>query len=73
MGSTIQANKSLKSRLQEGEKLYGLFLLSFLPEIAEIAAHGGYDFIIIDIEHGPGGIPQALHCIRAIDAPVAPP
>lgn len=60
--------RSLKSRLRQGESLYGLFLLSFSPEIAEIAAHGGYDFIVVDIEHGAGGIREALHCIRAIEA-----
>ncbi|KFK28964.1 hypothetical protein AALP_AA7G071400 [Arabis alpina] len=72
MASSTQSlpltKKSLKSRLREGEKLYGLFLLSFSPEIAEIAALGGYDFIIVDIEHGAGGIREALNCIRAIEA-----
>ncbi|CAH8382893.1 unnamed protein product [Eruca vesicaria subsp. sativa] len=59
---------SLKSRLGKGENLYGLFLLSLSPEIAEIAALSGYDFIIVDLEHGAGGIREALNCIRAIEA-----
>uniref|UniRef100_A0A1J3E3D8 2-keto-3-deoxy-L-rhamnonate aldolase n=3 Tax=Noccaea caerulescens TaxID=107243 RepID=A0A1J3E3D8_NOCCA len=64
----IHARKSLKSRLREGDKLYGLFLLSFSPDLAEIAALAGYDFIIVDLEHGAGGISDALNCIRAIEA-----
>ncbi|CAN6914370.1 unnamed protein product [Brassica oleracea] len=66
--SSIQTKKSLKSRLREGENLYGLFLLSLSPEIAEIAAFSGYDFIIIDLEHGAGGIREAINSIRAIEA-----
>lgn len=44
-----------------------MFLLSFSPEMAEIAARAGYDFIIVDLEHGPGGIREALNCMRAIE------
>lgn len=65
--SSTQTRKSLKSRLREGENLYGLFLLSLSPEIAEIAALSGYDFIIVDLEHGAGGIREAVNCIRAIE------
>lgn len=35
--------------------------------MAEIAALAGYDFIVIDLEHGPGGIRDALNCIRAVE------
>ncbi|KAI4303614.1 hypothetical protein MLD38_039222 [Melastoma candidum] len=63
---------SLKSRLRAGETLYGLFLLSFSPTIAEIAAFAGYDFVVVDMEHGPGGIPESLDCIRALAAARTP-
>ncbi|CAH8382881.1 unnamed protein product [Eruca vesicaria subsp. sativa] len=66
--SSTQIQRSLKYRLRKGENLYGLFLLPLSPEIAEIAAFSGYDFIIIDLEHGAGGIREALNCIRAIEA-----
>ncbi|KAL1222558.1 hypothetical protein V5N11_018927 [Cardamine amara subsp. amara] len=61
----FSSQRSLKSRLREGENLYGLFLLSFSPEIVAFA---GYDFIVIDLEHGAGGIREALNCIRAVEA-----
>ncbi|XP_014520042.1 uncharacterized protein LOC106777051 [Vigna radiata var. radiata] len=58
----------LKSRLRNGETLYGLFLLSFSPTLAEIAALAGYDFVVVDMEHGPGGIRDALPCLHALAA-----
>ncbi|MBA0851751.1 hypothetical protein Goshw_025251 [Gossypium schwendimanii] len=57
---------SLKSRLRNGETLYGIFLLSFSPTLAEIVAFSGYDFVVIDMEHGPGGIHESLQMLRAV-------
>lgn len=59
---------TLKPRLAAGETLYGLFLMSSSPTLAEIAGLAGYDFVVIDLEHGPGGISDALPCIRALAA-----
>ncbi|CAN7092194.1 hypothetical protein BRARA_I02368 [Brassica rapa] len=67
-GIATRSKTSLKSRLQGGETLYGMFLLSFSPTLAEIAAHSGYDYVVVDMEHGHGGIPEALDCIRALNA-----
>ncbi|KAL0688244.1 hypothetical protein Bca4012_087921 [Brassica carinata] len=64
----FSSQRSLKTRLREGENLYGLFLLSFSPEMAEIASYAGYDFIVVDMEHGAGGVREALTCIRAVEA-----
>ncbi|CAM0952569.1 unnamed protein product [Alopecurus aequalis] len=63
---------SLKSRLANGDTLYGLFLLSFSPTLAEIAGLAGYDYVVVDMEHGPGGITEALACLRALDAARTP-
>nr|VDC74976.1 unnamed protein product [Brassica rapa] len=57
----FSSQRSLKTRLREGENLYGLFLLSFSPEMAEIASYAGYDFIVVDMEHGAGGVREALN------------
>ncbi|KAL2347726.1 hypothetical protein Fmac_001726 [Flemingia macrophylla] len=59
---------NLKSRLHNGETLYGLFLLSFSPTLAEIAALAGYDFVVVDMEHGPGAVADALPCLHALTA-----
>ncbi|KNA14083.1 hypothetical protein SOVF_110810 [Spinacia oleracea] len=63
---------SLKSRLRNGDCLYGLFVDSFSPTLAEISGHAGYDFIVIDMEHGYGGIPEALSCLNALAASQTP-
>ncbi|XP_015696430.2 4-hydroxy-2-oxovalerate aldolase [Oryza brachyantha] len=68
----LSAAPSLKSRLAAGKTLYGLFLLSFSPTLAELAALAGYDYVVVDMEHGPGGIPEALACLRALDAARTP-
>ncbi|KAG0486593.1 hypothetical protein HPP92_008688 [Vanilla planifolia] len=67
VASTIAPNSTnLKSRLAAGETLYGLFLLSASPTLAEIAGLSGYDYVVVDMEHGPGGIADALPCLRAL-------
>ncbi|CAL9146175.1 unnamed protein product [Musa hybrid cultivar] len=63
---------SLKSRLAAGETLYGLFLLSASPTLAEIAGLAGYDYVVVDMEHGSGGISDALPCLRALAATRTP-
>ncbi|XP_057737348.1 uncharacterized protein LOC130954608 [Arachis stenosperma] len=60
--------RNLRSRLQNGDTLYGLFLLSFSPTLAEIAGLAGYDFVVVDMEHGHGGISDALPCLHALAA-----
>ncbi|GFS44465.1 phosphoenolpyruvate carboxylase family protein [Actinidia rufa] len=68
LSPTSAAPQSLKSRLKNGETLYGLFLLSFSPTLAEIAGLAGYDFVIVDMEHGHGGVADALPCLHALAA-----
>ncbi|XP_062074641.1 uncharacterized protein LOC133778661 [Humulus lupulus] len=68
----IVSTPTLKSRLHAGETLYGIFLMSFSPTLAEIAGLSGYDFVVVDMEHGPGGIPEALSCLRAVAATQTP-
>ncbi|KAI3453329.1 hypothetical protein Pfo_009992 [Paulownia fortunei] len=66
--ATAYSPQSLKSRLKNGETLYGIFLLTFSPTIAEIAGLAGYDFAVVDMEHGHGGISAALPCLHALAA-----
>ncbi|GKD39231.1 aldehyde-lyase domain-containing protein [Tanacetum coccineum] len=70
--STPNTPQTLKSRLNNGEILYGLFLLSNSPTLAEIAGLSGYDYVVVDLEHGPGGISDALACLRALAATNTP-
>ncbi|MCD7462516.1 hypothetical protein HAX54_048694 [Datura stramonium] len=70
--TTAEVPQSLKTRLNNGETLYGIFLLSFSPTLAEIAGLAGYDFAVVDMEHGHGGISDALPCLRALSATRTP-
>ncbi|KAI5084512.1 hypothetical protein GOP47_0000681 [Adiantum capillus-veneris] len=56
----------LKARLASGEHLYGAFLCSFSPTLAEILGWAGYDYVVIDMEHGPGDTFAALPCMQAL-------
>lgn len=65
-------SKPLKARLADGERLYGVFLLSFSPVLAEIVGFAGYDFVVIDMEHGPGDTMAALPVLQALASTQTP-
>ncbi|KAL2516669.1 Phosphoenolpyruvate carboxylase family protein [Abeliophyllum distichum] len=63
---------AMKSRLQKGDTLYGLFLCSFSPVLAEITAYAGYNFVVVGMEHGHDGISNALPCLQALSVASTP-
>ena len=44
-----------KKQLREGHPKMGLFLNSHSPTVAEQLAHSGYDWLLVDTQHGPMG------------------
>lgn len=58
----------LKDNLKKGGTLYGPFCKIQDPAIVEIAALSGFDFVIIDMEHGPYSIETAQNMVRAAEA-----
>ncbi len=44
-----------KKQLREGTPKLGLFLNSHSPTVAEQLAHSGYDWLLVDTQHGPMG------------------
>src|SRR6187399_2089842 len=44
-----------KNQLREGCPKFGLFVNSHSPTVAEQLAHSGYDWMLIDTQHGPMG------------------
>jgi 4-hydroxy-2-oxoheptanedioate aldolase len=58
----------LKCLLNRGEAVIGPFLKSVDPMIIEICGIAGFDFAIIDCEHGPLWIETAQNMIRAAEA-----
>ena len=55
----------LKARLRAGQKSFGTWLQSASPTFAEMAAVAGFDFIIMDEEHGTGELQHAIDMMRA--------
>ncbi len=58
----------LKLRLQEGLPSLGCWLFSGSPVATEILADCGFDALLIDHEHSPGGIETAVEQLRAAAA-----
>lgn len=57
----------LKERLVKGDVVVGPFLKISDPAVVEIAAYAGFDFVIIDQEHGPISTESAQHMVRAAE------
>lgn len=63
----------LKAALAAGERQFGLWLALAHPASAEIAATAGFDWCLIDGEHGPNDIPLILDQVRAMNGGGATP
>lgn len=57
----------LKSRLLKGEDVIGPFIKLTSPALVEIFGLAGFDFVIIDAEHGPFNMETAENLIRAAE------
>jgi 4-hydroxy-2-oxoheptanedioate aldolase len=58
----------LREALAAGKVLYGTWVQTPSPEVVEILGWSGWDFVILDLEHGPYGTETLPHLIRAADA-----
>jgi 4-hydroxy-2-oxoheptanedioate aldolase len=59
--------KNLKERVRRGETLFGCFLGLGSPLTAEIMGMAGYDWALIDLEHGAGDEAATLHQLQALE------
>lgn len=60
--------KNLKARVRDGETVFGCFLSLGSSLTAEIMGLAGYDWALIDLEHGAGGEREALWQMQALEA-----
>lgn len=60
-------HNKLKEKFAEGKSALGTFLMCNAPDLVEIAALAGMDFVIIDGEHGPMGPESIQGMIRAAE------
>lgn len=58
--------KNLKNRLKNGETLHGCWLNLGSPLTAEIVGLSGFDWVLIDLEHGAGSEKEALTQMQAL-------
>lgn len=64
--TTVQASDA-RRRLQAGETLIGLFCKTTAPEFIEVIGHAGFDFCVLDMEHGPANLETIQHLTRAAE------
>lgn len=57
----------LKKILSEGKVVLGPFMKFSDPAAVEIAGYAGFDFVIVDLEHGPLSIQRAQDLVRAAE------
>ncbi len=58
----------LRPALYGNQSLHGLFCGLPLPALVEMAAFAGFDFVVIDNEHGMAGFETTEHLLRAARA-----
>src|ERR1700682_485506 len=55
MAAATQTGAEFKNQLRSGAPKFGLFVNSHSPTVAEQLAHSGYDWLLVDTQHGPMG------------------
>ena len=60
-------NNKLKQKLLQGGTAIGIFITCDVPDLVEIAGISGFDFVIIDTEHGPLSVEATQDLIRAAE------
>ncbi len=63
---TLLMTDSFRRRLRANEKLLGLILTLPSPEVAEIAASAGFDWLFLDMEHGLFDVAGVQHAVQAV-------
>jgi len=62
-----QSPDTWRSRLKDGDVLMGVFCKTTAPEFIEVLGHAGFDFCILDMEHGPANLETLQNLIRAAE------
>jgi 4-hydroxy-2-oxoheptanedioate aldolase len=55
----------LPELLRGSRPLLGMFVGMPVPGLVEMCGHAGFDFVIVDNEHGPAGIESTERMLRA--------
>ncbi len=60
--------EALQAAVHGGRAVYGTWVQTPSAEVVEILGWSGWDFVILDLEHGPYGPETLPHLIRAAEA-----
>ena len=63
--------RTLRARVLAGETLFGLFLDLGSPFSAEICARAGYDWLVVDLEHGAGTEAGLVGLLQSVEVGVS--
>src|SRR5947209_2812600 len=66
MSQATLSGAEFKKQLREGTPKMGLFLNAHSPTPAEQLAHSGYDWLLVDSQHGPMGYEKLSAMLAAI-------
>lgn len=66
MSDAPVSGAEFKQQLRDGQPKMGLFLNSHSPTVAEQLAHTGYDWLLVDSQHGPMGYEKLSAMLCAI-------
>jgi 4-hydroxy-2-oxoheptanedioate aldolase len=65
--------KSVKEKLRQGATVHGCWLNLGSPVTAEMVGMAGFDWVLIDLEHGSGTEREALQQLQALEHTAAVP
>lgn len=63
----LQTLPTAREQLRKGGVLFGVFCKTTAPEFVEIIGRAGFDFCILDMEHGPIQLETLQNLIRAAE------
>lgn len=64
--------RNLKEEMRSGKDLLGCFVMLPSPALVEMLGYAGFDFLVLDTEHGAAGMEMLEHQLRAADSAGVP-
>lgn len=58
---------SLRDRIKSGQVVFGPFMKLASPQFVEMAGRAGFDFVVLDTEHGPLSFESVENLVRAAE------
>ena len=68
---TLESVKNFKAAMASEQGAFGPFMITSDPAFVETAGYAGYDFVLLDMEHGPGTFENLQNLIRAPMCPAS--